>query len=110
MRRFLFLGVKEAYAMEWTEYMIMAAKHSKNDVKLWFRYLRKYIDKINILFSMDEVNYLVNNGSLTPFQRVSLKAAFEEGSPTRQHIISLNQKVIPTKIAMIKDRYERTIN
>ena len=84
--------------MEWSDYMIIAASHSKNSAKLWFRYLRKYIDKCGTLFSMQDVERLYHNMALTPFQRVSIKAAFINGSQTRQYIISLNQKAILRKI------------
>ena len=84
--------------MEWSDYMIVAANHSKNSAKLWFSYLRKYIDKCGTLFSLQDVEHLYQNAALTPFQRVSIKAAFINGSQTRQYIISLNYKAIPRKI------------
>ena len=83
--------------MEWTDYIIFAAKHSKNNARHWFRYLRKYIDKCGVLFSKEQVDALYANENLTPFQRVSIKAAFEDGSQTRQHIVSLNQRKNPKK-------------
>ena len=79
--------------MEWTDYIIKVAALSNDSAKLWFRYLRKYIDKCGYLFTLQDIDSLCNNYSLTPFQRITLKAAFEEGSQTRQHIISLNNKV-----------------
>ena len=88
--------------MEWSEYMVFAAKHSRYNSRHWFRYLRKYIDKCGVLFSKEEVDKLYANENLTPFQRVSIKAAFEDGSQTRQHIISLNQKKIPDKASVGK--------
>ena len=90
--------------MEWIDYILMAAKHSKNSAHHWFRYLRKDIDKCGILFTKQEVELLCNNEELTPFQRVSLKAAFEEGSLTRQHIIRLNSKVIPAKLSELRKK------
>jgi len=86
--------------------MVMASQHSKNSAAHWFRYLRKYIDKCGKLFSKQEVEALYRNEALTPFQRISIKAAFEEGSPTRQHIISLNSEVIPTKLALVRAKHE----
>jgi len=85
--------------MEWSEYMVMAARHSKNNARHWFRYLRKYIDNCGTLFSKQDVEDLYNSKELTPFQRVSIKAAFEEGSQTRLHIIGLNQRISPGKIS-----------
>ena len=90
--------------MEWSEYMVMAARHSKNNARHWFRYLRKYIDKCGIQFSRQDVENLYHNMELTPFQRVSLKAAFEEDSQTRLHIISLNQRVKSDKLSMLRGK------
>ena len=92
-------------AMMWSDYMVMAAQHSRYNAQHWFRYLRKYIDKCGTLFSKQDVADLCNNEALTPFQRVSLRAAFEEDSETRRHIIGLNQKVIPTKISQVRKKY-----
>ena len=87
--------------MQWSDYMVMAAQHSRNNAQHWFRYLRKYIDKCGILFSIEQVDELYRNENLTPFQRVSIRAAFNEGSQTRQHIKSLNQKV--AKRPLVRD-------
>ena len=92
--------------MEWTDYMAMAAKHSRNSARHWFRYLRKYIHRRGTLFSEQDVECLARNESLTPFQRVSIKAAFEEGSATRQHIISLNQRAMPSKLLQVRRKHE----
>ena len=93
--------------MEWSDYMIMAAQHSKNNARHWFRYLRKDIDKCGTLFSKQQIEELYSNEILTPFQRVSIKAAFEEGSQTRQHIIGLNRRANPSKLAEVRARVER---
>jgi len=93
--------------MSWSDYIVMAAQHSKGSARHWFRYLRKYIDKCGTVFSKKDIEDLFNNESLTPFQRVSIKAAFEDGSPTRQHILSLNSKVDRNKILLLRESYER---
>ena len=91
--------------MNWTNYIIeVVAPHSKYDAKLWFRYLRKDIDKCGVLFSKQEIEELYNNESLTSFQRVSIKAAFEEGSQTRKHIIGLNNKANLDKISSVREK------
>jgi len=95
--------------MSWSDYMVMAAQHSKGSAQHWFRYLRKYIDKCGTVFSKKDVEDLSNNESLTPFQRVSLKAAFEDGSPTRQYVLSLNGKADQNKILQLREKYE-TVN
>jgi len=93
--------------MSWSDYIVMAARHSKGSARHWFRYLRKYIDKCGIVFSKKDLEELFNNEELTPFQRVSLKAAFEDGSPTRQHILSLNGKADQNKILILREKYEK---
>ena len=94
--------------MTWSEYIItVAAPHSRGSARHWFRYLRKDINKCGILFSKHDVDALYRNEALTPFQRVTIKAAFDEGSPTRQHIINLNRKTRQNKIMLVKEKYER---
>ena len=93
--------------MEWIDYMVMASQHSKGNAGHWFRYLRKYIDKYGSLFSDEEIMRLFYHPALTPFQRVSLKAAFIEDSPTRQYIQNLNRKRDVNKIHMVREKYER---
>ena len=90
----------------WSDYMIVAAHHSKYNAQHWFRYLRKDIDKCGTAFSMEDVRQLYNDDRLTLFQRVTLKEAFEEGSDTQEYIRSLNRKVKPTMLAEIRSRYE----
>jgi len=96
--------------MEWTDYIIKMAPLSKDNAKLWFRYLRKYIDKCGYLFTPQDIDSLCNNHALTPFQRVSLKAAFEEGSQTRQHIISLNNKVDVSNTISMWEKFKNESN
>ena len=103
----LILPLEEGVSsMEWSDYIVMAARHSRNNARHWFRYLRKDIEKCGILFTKQDIENLYNNEALTPFQRVSIRAAFEEGSQTRLHIISLNQTVHPNKISLVREKYE----
>ena len=92
--------------MEWSDYMVMAARHSANNAGHWFRYLRKDIDKCGIAFSRQDVENLYRNEALSPFQRVTIKAAFEEGSETRRHIVGLNEKANLDRIASVRKKYE----
>jgi len=92
---------------EWSSYMVLSARHSRGNARHWFRYLRKEIDKCGVSFSMDDVVALYNNEALTPFQRVSVKAAFTDGSPTRQHIQSLNNAASRNKILSVRDNYDK---
>jgi len=90
----------------WINYMMIAAEHSKGNAQHWFRYIRKYIDKCGEVFTMDDVNALYKCEILSPFQRISLRAAFTEGSPTRQHIISLNQPVESNILSELRTKYD----
>ena len=93
----------------WSEYMVnIAAPHSKGNAEHWFRYLSKDIDKCGNVFSRQDIDELYSNEALTPFQRVSLKAAFEEGSPTRQHITGLNCKANRNKLQLVRDKFENS--
>ena len=94
--------------MTWSDYMLTAAEHSKANAGHWFRYLRKDIDRCGELFSKEDVEALYHNEALTPFQRVSIRAAFDEGSPTRQHIIGLNSKAKRNKIWLVRDKFENS--
>ena len=91
----------------WVNYMITAAQHSKGSAGHWFRYLRKDIKKYGTLFTEEDVDELFGNEALTLFQRVSLKAAFEEGSPTQQYIISLNNPANLSMISVVRENLTR---
>jgi len=89
--------------MTWMDYIkTVAAPHSKYNAQQWFRYLRKDIDK-NI--EKEQIEELCISPALSAFQRVSLKTAFTEGSPMRNHILSLNKKVIPNKLSILRNKY-----
>ena len=91
--------------MTWSEYMItVAAPHSRNNAKHWLRYLSKDIEKCGTIFSKQDIEDLYNNEELSYFQRVSIKAAFKIDSPTRQHIISLNNKTNLDMITAVKNK------
>jgi len=78
--------------MTWVDYIEnVAAPHSAGNAGHWFRYLRKIVDKD---ISKADVDALYNSEALTPFQRVSIKNAFTNGSPTRAHVTNLNLKAL----------------
>jgi len=109
LKLFAYLNSR-GFCMEWSEYIVsIAAPHSKGSAKLWFRYLRKHINECGVLFSIEDVEALYRSDSLTPFQRVSLKAAFEEGSHTRAHILSLNSKAQRNRIMLVREKYENSL-
>jgi len=92
--------------MTWVDYMIEVAQHSKDSAAHWFRYLRKYVDKCGTIFTMDDVEALCNNDALTPFQKVSARAAFREGSPTKAHISGLNKPGQRDSLARVRAKIE----
>ena len=93
--------------MDYTEYLIKAAQHSRYNAGHWFRYLRKVIDKYGTSITREQIDALYCCDTLIPFQRVSLKSAFLEGSITQQHIKSLNQKVVPKKLELMRTKNEQ---
>jgi len=99
--------MKVRRGLKWTNYMELAARHSKGNARHWFRYLRKEIDKCGVTFSTEDVVALYYNEVLTPFQRVSVKAAFTDGSPTRQHILGLNNAAQRNKVILARERHEK---
>jgi hypothetical protein len=89
----------------WLDYMVnIAAPHSKGNAQHWLRYLSKDIDKCGIVFSLQDIEDLYNNEALTLFQRITLRAAFTECSPTRQHIRSLNEKTALPMMTAIREK------
>ena len=92
--------------MDNAKYILMAAQHSRYNAGHWFRYLRKIINEHGTSISREIIDELYSNELLTPFQRVSLKAAFEEDTETHKHIVGLNQRVVPSKLAQVKAKYE----
>ena len=93
--------------MTWLDYIVkVAAPHSRYNAQHWFRYLRKDIDRD---ITEEQLDALYNNKGLSAFQRVSIKAAFTEGSPTREYILALNRKVIPSKLAIVRHKYENKL-
>ena len=92
--------------MDNTEYILIAAQHSRHNAGHWFRYLRKIINESGNSISSETIDELYSSELLTPFQRVSLKAAFDEATETHKHVISLNQRVVPGKLAQVRTKYE----
>jgi len=82
----------------------MAAKHSNGNAKHWFRYLSKYIDKCGTVFTRSDIDILCTHDALSLFQRVTLKAAFHEGTLTREHILAMNQPATFDMVARIRAR------
>ena len=77
--------------MTWYDFMINAAKQSRHNARHWFRYLRKVIFEDYTYLTDDDLENLLNSTELTAFQKVSLEFAVQQGSPTHEHVVSLNK-------------------
>lgn len=77
--------------MTWYEFMLSAAKQSRHNARHWFRYLRKVIFEEYTYLTEEDIENLLASEELTAFQKVSLEFAVQEGSPTHNHVVSLNK-------------------
>ena len=82
--------------MDWYDYMIQASKQSQFNASHWFRYLRKVIFEEKLLDSKE----------LTHFQKISLKYAFQEHTPTHKYVISLNKPAKLTNVQKLMEKYK----
>ena len=93
----------------WYDYMVRASEHAGSDGDLWFRYLYKVIKDEETKLTTDDVEQLLKNPTLTPFQKITLQDALTEGTHTREHVLQANRKSQPgdiiklIKIRSIKD-------
>ena len=91
----------EAPTSGWYEYMVRASGHSQQDGDLWFRYLYKVIRDDVTKLSPEDVERLLQNPVLTPFQKVTLQDALTEGTHTREHVLQANRKSEPKDLLAI---------
>lgn len=91
--------------MTWYEFMINAAKESRYNARHWFRYLRKVIFEDHTYLTDEDVENLLNSNELTAFQKVSLEFAVQEGSPTHEHIVSLNKQAKVDEVRKLIKEY-----
>ena len=82
----------------WYDYMIRASQHAKSDGDLWFRYLYKVIQDEETKLTRDDVERLLKNTILTPFQKTTLQDALTDGTHTREHVLQANRKSQPKDI------------
>ena len=76
-----------------TGHLIRAARHSRYNACHWFRYLRKEVDEEGrIRISPAEAEALLSGDDLTMFQKVSLRCAMQQDSPTNRYIAALNRR------------------
>lgn len=78
--------------------MVRASKHAGSDGNLWFRYLYKVIQDNETKLTTDDVEQLLKNPSLSPFQKITLQDALTDGTHTREHVLQANRKSRPKDI------------
>lgn len=89
--------------MTWYDFMINAAKQSRHNARHWFRYLRKVIFEDYTYLTDEDIEKLLTSTELTAFQKVSLEFAVQYGSPTHEHVVSLNK---PAKLDEVRKLME----
>lgn len=91
--------------MDWYTYIINAAIRSKYNGSHWFRYLRKVIREDEIMLTTHDLERLLHAAELSNFQKVTLKYAMQKGSPTHEHILSLNRPATMKNIKALMEKY-----
>ena len=92
--------------MEYDHVMFLenAAKESRYHAGLWFRYLRKVFEQGEIQLNNEELSIILRSPDLTMFQKVSLKQAATNGTPTQRYVADLNRR---TQIPMLRTILKR---
>lgn len=91
--------------MTWYDFMINAAKESRHSARHWFRYLRKVIFEDYTYLTDEDVKSLLNSTELTAFQKVSLEFAVRQGTPTHEHVVSLNKRANVDEVRNLLEDY-----
>lgn len=91
-------------AMTWYDFMISAAEQSRHNARHWFRYLRKVIFEDCTYLTDEDIEKLLTSNELTAFQKISLEFAVQQGTPTYEHVVSLNK---PAKIDEVRNLMEQ---
>ncbi|MGO6385663.1 hypothetical protein ACTQQW_01890 [Streptococcus pneumoniae] len=92
--------------MVWYDYMIQASKQSQFNASHWFCYLRKVIFEDYSYLTNQDVEKLLDSKELTRFQKISLKYAFQEHTPTHKYVISLNKPAKLTNVQKLMEKYK----
>lgn len=92
--------------MTWYDFMINAAKKSRHNARHWFRYLRKVIFEDYTYLTVEDIERLLSSNELTAFQKVSLEFAVQQGSPTHEHVVSLNKPAKVDKVRKLMEQYK----
>jgi hypothetical protein len=93
--------------MTWYGYVINAAKQSRHNARHWFCYLRKVIFEDCTYLTDEDIEKLLTSDELTAFQKVSLEFAVQQGSPTHEHVVSLNKPANVDEIRQLIVQLER---
>lgn len=91
--------------MNWYDFMINAAKDSRHNARHWFRYLRKVIFEDYTYLTDEDIEKLLTSNELTAFQKVSLEFAVQYGSPTHEHVVSLNKPANIDEVRQLMEGY-----
>lgn len=91
--------------MTWYAFMINAAKESRHNARHWFRYLRKVIFEDYTYLTDEDIEKLLTSNELTAFQKVSLEFAVQYGSPTHEHVVSLNKPANIDEVRQLMESY-----
>lgn len=86
--------------------MVLAAERSRFSSSHWFRYLRKVIFEDYTYLTDDDVQKLLNSDKLTQFQKISLKCAVQLGSPTHEHVVSLNKSANVEEVKKLMEDFK----
>lgn len=92
--------------MTWYDFMINAAKQSRHNARHWFRYLRKVVFEDYTYLTDEDIQNLLNSTELTAFQKVSLEFAVQQGSPTHEHVVSLNKSAKVDEVRKLMEQYK----
>lgn len=91
--------------MTWYDFMINAAKESRHNARHWFRYLRKVIFEDHTYLTDKDIDRLLTSDELTAFQKISLEFAVQQGSPTHEHVVSLNKPANIDEVRQLMEGY-----
>lgn len=92
--------------MDWYDYMINASRQSRFNASHWFHYLRKVIFEDSSYLTDKDVERLLTSKELTDFQKVSLKYALQEHTPTHEYVVSLNKPAKLTNVQELMEKYK----
>lgn len=91
--------------MEWYNYMIIGAERSRFNARHWFRYLRKVIFETHSYLTDEDVERLFTSDKLTNFQKITLKYAVQNHTPTHEYVTSLNKPAKLTNFHELMEKY-----